>query len=153
MIKHLFILAWFTWVVSALGQGQIDLNNRGLAQVVDSTGKPLTGTNFVAVVLYGTSAATLNASFAPAPFRAATTTYPGTWNPAAAGGPGAIATLSGIAPGATVTMRVGVWRPHPPRFSPVSVRCRLKWGFPRFSPIRPWLIRWRSRVACRSFPD
>jgi hypothetical protein len=109
MIKHLFILAWFTWVVSALGQGQIDLNNRGLAQVVDSTGKPLTGTNFVAVVLYGTSAATLNASFAPAPFRAATTTYPGTWNPAAAGGPGAIATLSGIAPGATVTMRVGVW--------------------------------------------
>ena len=109
MIKHLFILAWFTWVVSALGQGQIDLNNRGLTQVVDSTGKPLTGTNFVAVVLYGTSAATLNASFAPAPFRAATTTYPGTWNPAAAGGPGAIATLSGIAPGATVTMRVGVW--------------------------------------------
>ena len=109
MIKHLFILAWFTWVISALGQGQIDLNNRGLAQVFDSTGKPLTGTNFVAVVLYGTSAATLNASFAPAPFRASTTTYPGTWNPAAVGGPGAIATLSGIAPGATVTMRVGVW--------------------------------------------
>ncbi|MFM8878344.1 MAG: Ig-like domain-containing protein, partial [Verrucomicrobiota bacterium] len=33
----------------------------------------------------------------------------GSWNPAAAGGPGAIATLAGFKPGATVTLRVAVW--------------------------------------------
>ena len=40
------LLALFTWFLlqeSAYAQGQIDLNNRGLAQVYDATGKPLTG--------------------------------------------------------------------------------------------------------------
>jgi len=109
MIKRLSVIAWFAWIVSALGQGQINLNNRGLALVNDATGKPLTGTTFVAVVLYGSSEATINKAFAPSPFRASTTTYPGTWNPAATGGPGAIATLSGFAPGSTVTLKVAVW--------------------------------------------
>ena len=88
MIKRLSVLAWFAWIVSAFGQGQINLNNRGLALVTDSTGKPLTGTSFVAAVLYGSSEATLNKTFLPSPFRASNTTYPGTWNPAAVGGPG-----------------------------------------------------------------
>ncbi|MFM7803652.1 MAG: hypothetical protein ACKPGK_04070, partial [Verrucomicrobiota bacterium] len=34
----------------AFGQGLIDLNNRGMAQVFDATGKPLTGTRFVAQI-------------------------------------------------------------------------------------------------------
>ena len=109
MIKHLSILAWFAWIVSALGQGQINLNNRGFALVNDSTGKALTGTSFVAVVLYGSSESALPRAFAPSAFRASTTTYPGTWNPASTGGPGAIATLSGFAPGSTVTLKVGVY--------------------------------------------
>jgi hypothetical protein len=94
MMKRLYVVAWFTWILSALGQGQINLNNRGLALVNDSTGKPLTGTTFVAAVLYGSSEGTINKAFLPSPFRASTTTYPGTWNPAAVGGPGTIATLS-----------------------------------------------------------
>ena len=109
MIKHLSVLAWFAWMVSALGQGQINLNNRGLALVNDASGKPLTGTSFVAVVLYGAAEASLTKTFAPSPFRASTTTYPGTWNPAVTGGPGSIATLSGFAPGSTVTLKVAVW--------------------------------------------
>ena len=109
MIKRLYVVAWFTWILSALGQGQINLNNRGLALVNDATGKPLTGTTFVAAVLYGSSEATINKAFLPSPFRASTTTYPGTWNPAAAGGPGPIATLSGFNPGSTVSLKVVVW--------------------------------------------
>ncbi|MCX6871495.1 MAG: PEP-CTERM sorting domain-containing protein, partial [Verrucomicrobia bacterium] len=42
-------------------------------------------------------------------FRASTTTYPGSWNPAAAGGPGALGTLTGFAGGSTVTLQVRVW--------------------------------------------
>ena len=108
-MKPLYVVAWFAWILSALGQGQINLNNRGLALVNDSTGKPLTGTTFVAAVLYGSSDATVNKAFLPSPFRASTTTYPGTWNPAAVGGPGAIATLTGFNPGTTVSLKVVVW--------------------------------------------
>ncbi|MCX6863673.1 MAG: Ig-like domain-containing protein, partial [Verrucomicrobia bacterium] len=108
-MKHLYVVAWFAWILSALGQGQINLNNRGLALVNDSTGKPLTGTTFVAAVLYGSSEGTISKAFLPSPFRASTTTYPGTWNPAAAGGPGTIATLSGFNPGSTVSLKVVVW--------------------------------------------
>jgi len=56
----------------AFGQGLIDLNNRGMAQVFDATGKPLTGTRFVAQIWYGSSANSLSKSFAPAPFRSST---------------------------------------------------------------------------------
>lgn len=109
MNKFAYLVAASALAVSAFGQGQINLNNRGLALVNDASGKPLTGTSFVAQVWYGASASALNKSFAPSPFRASTTTYPGTWNPAAAGGPSAIATLDGFAPGSTVTLQVAVW--------------------------------------------
>ena len=106
------LLALFTWFLlqeSAYAQGQIDLNNRGLALVNDASGKPLTGTSFVAQIWYGTSANTLTKSFSPSPFRASQTTFPGSWNPAAAGGPGALGTLTGFAGGSIVTLQVRVW--------------------------------------------
>jgi len=109
MNKFAYLVAASALAVSAFGQGSINLNNRGLALVNDASGKPLTGTSFVAQVWYGASASALTKSFAPSPFRASTTTFPGTWNPAAAGGPGAIATLDGFAPGSTVTLQVAVW--------------------------------------------
>ena len=109
MNKFAYLVVASALAVSAFGQGQINLNNRGLALVNDASGKPLTGTTFVAQVWYGASASALTSSFAPSPFRASTTTYPGSWNPAATGGPGAIATLTGFAPGSTVTMQVAVW--------------------------------------------
>ena len=109
MNKFAYLVVASALAVSAFGQGQIDLNNRGLALVNDTAGKPLTGTTFVAQVWYGASASTLTSSFAPSPFRASTTTYPGTWNPAAVGGPGALGTLTGFAPGSTVTLQVRVW--------------------------------------------
>jgi len=107
--KFIYLVVASALAVSAFGQGSINLNNRGLALVNDQFGKPLTGTSFVAQVWYGASDSTLTSSFAPSPFRASTTTYPGSWNPAATGGPGAIATLTGFAPGSTVTLQVRVW--------------------------------------------
>jgi hypothetical protein len=110
MNKFAYLVAASALAVSAFGQGQINLNNRGLALVNDASGKPLTGTSFLAQVWYGASAATVTtSSFAPAPFRASTTTFPGTWNPSAAGGPGNLGTLTGFGPGSTVTLRVAVW--------------------------------------------
>jgi len=109
MNKFAYLVVASALAVSAFGQGQIDLNNRGLALVNDAAGKPLTGTSFVAQVWYGASASTLTSSFAPSPFRASTTTYPGSWNPAGVGGPGALGTLTGFAPGSTVTLQVAVW--------------------------------------------
>ena len=103
------LLLWCLLLAPAFGQGQINLNNRGLAQVFDATGKPLTGSSFVAQIWYGPSANSLTKSFAPAPFRVSTTTSPGAWNPAAAGGPGTIGTFDGFAPGSTVTLQVAVW--------------------------------------------
>lgn len=87
----------------------INLNNRGLTQVFDAAGKPLTGTGFVAQLWYGPSPDSLTNSFAPAPFRASITTLPGTWNPSAAGGPGNVGTMDGFGLGSTVTLRVAVW--------------------------------------------
>jgi len=109
MNKFAYLVAASALAVSAFGQGQINLNNRGLALVNDAAGAPLTGTSFVAQVWYGASASTINKSFAPSPFRISTTTFPGSWNPAAAGGPGSIGTLDGFAPGSTVTLQVAVW--------------------------------------------
>ena len=109
MKKIAYLIAALALAVSTFGQGQINLNNRGLALVTDGSGRPLTGTSFVAQVWYGASASTLTSSFAPSPFRASTTTYPGSWNPAATGGPGTIATLTGFAAGSSVTLQVRVW--------------------------------------------
>jgi len=112
MNKIAYLVAASAFAVTAFGQGQINLNNRGLALVNDASGKPLTGTSYVAQVWYGANAAAIPSaglSFAPAPFRASTTTFPGTWNPSGTGGPGNIGTLTGFAPGSTVTLRVAVW--------------------------------------------
>jgi hypothetical protein len=109
MNKFAYLVAASALAVSAFGQGQINLNNRGLALVNNAAGAPLTGTSFVAQVWYGSSASTINKSFAPSPFRVSTTASPGSWNPAATGGPGSIATLDGFAPGSTVTLQVAVW--------------------------------------------
>jgi len=110
MNKFAYLVAASALAVSAFGQGSIDLSNRGLA-LVTSAAQPngITGTSFLAQVWYGASAGALTKSFAPSPFRSSTTSYPGTWNPAAAGGPGQIATLDGFAPGSTVTLQVAVW--------------------------------------------
>jgi hypothetical protein len=103
-------------ISSSEAGAQINLSNRGLdpnnpqfGWVTDAAGKPLVGSTYVAKIFYGASEAGLIQSFAASPFRDANTTYPGTWNPAAAGGPGAIATLAGFKPGATVTLKVAVW--------------------------------------------
>jgi len=110
MNKFAYLVAASALAVSAFGQGSIDLSNRGLA-LVTSAAQPngITGTSFLAQVWYGASAGALTKSFAPSPFRSSTTAYPGTWNPAAANGPGQIATLDGFAPGSTVTLQVAVW--------------------------------------------
>ena len=107
--RLLALLTCFLLQESASAQGEINLNNRGLAQVFNASSKPITGTSFVAQIWYGPSANSLTKSFAPSPFRASTTSFPGTWNPSATGGPGAIGTLTGFAPGSTVTIRVAVW--------------------------------------------
>jgi hypothetical protein len=111
MNKFAYLVAASALVVSAFGQGSIDIGNRGLA-LVTSAAQPngITGTSFVAQVWYGASAGALTKNFAPSPFRVATTSSPGTWNPAGVGGPGnAIQTLDGFAAGSTVTLQVAVW--------------------------------------------
>jgi hypothetical protein len=108
MNKFAYLVVASALAVSAFGQGSINLNNRGLALVNDAAGKPLAGTSFVAQVWYGASASALTSSFAPSPFRASTSIYGGSWNPAANGAQ-AIQTLTGFAPGTTVTLQVAVW--------------------------------------------
>ena len=113
MNKLAYIVAASALVVSAFGQGSTDgfvnVNNRGLtpAQLVTGTsGTPLSGTSFVAQLVYGangsTPATVLGANM---PFRASTSSFVGTWNPGAEG----IRTLTGFATGAAVAMQVRVW--------------------------------------------
>jgi len=68
------------------------------------SGAPVTGTNLSAVLLYGTSAASLTAHTIPARFRVTTTSQPGTWN-------GGTRTLNGIpnTPQTVVQMQVAVY--------------------------------------------
>ena len=113
MNKFVYLLASSAVVATTLGQS-INLNNRGLALVNDASGNPLTGTSYVAQVWYGASAGSLDKSFAPSPFRAPTTLYKGTWNPAAVGGPGNTATLDGFkvpdnTADQTAFLQVAVW--------------------------------------------
>ena len=115
MNKFAYLVAASAIAMSAFAQGTIDIGNRafaytgsvatGSALVNDASGKPLTGTSYVAQIFYGASAASLNNSFAPVPFRASTTTYPGTWNPGAS----AIQELTGVGYNQTVTLQVRVW--------------------------------------------
>jgi len=112
MNKFAYLVAASAFAVSAFGQGQISLKNSATVNPVnDASGKPLTGTSYLAQVWYGASAGALTGSFAPSPFRVSTTTQPGTWNPAAAGGPGNIGTFPAgtFGPGSTVTLQVAVW--------------------------------------------
>jgi len=109
MNKLAYIVAASALVVSAFGQGSVNVNNRGLtpAQLVTSSaGAPLSGTSFVAQLVYGangsTPATVLGANM---PFRASTSSFVGTWNPGAEG----IRTLTGFDTGATVAMQVRVW--------------------------------------------
>lgn len=106
MKKLAYIVASSALVVSALAQGTVNVNNRGLAtpQLVNdvNTGAGLIGTQFVAQIVYGPANTTLGD---PMPFRASGTSSPGTWNPGSAG----IRTLEGFAEGANVTMTVHVW--------------------------------------------
>lgn len=109
MNKLAYIVAASALVVSAFGQGFVNVNNRGLtpAQPVNnSDGAPLSGTSFVAQLVYGangsTPATVLGANM---PFRASTSSFVGTWNPGAEG----IRTLSGFDTGAAVAMQVRVW--------------------------------------------
>jgi hypothetical protein len=109
MNKLAYIVASSALVVSALAQGSVNVNNRSLAGspvVRNTAGASLIGTNFVAQIVYGSAAGSLNATLGDVmPFRVASTTSPGTWNPGAAG----IRTLTGFAEGSTVSMRVNVW--------------------------------------------
>jgi len=67
-------------------------------------GPGVVGTNYQAVLLYGTSASSLNPAGAPARFRVSTTSTPGTWQ-------GGLRTLTGIGntPGTVVQMQVAVF--------------------------------------------
>jgi hypothetical protein len=113
MNKLAYIVASSALVVSALAQGSVNVNNRSLAgsPVVRNAptinlGAALIGTNFVAQIVYGASAGSLSTALGDVmPFRVASTTSPGTWNPGAAG----VRTLTGFAEGATVSMQVNVW--------------------------------------------
>jgi len=109
MNKLAYIVASSALVASAFAQGFVNVNNRSLTPaqpVTSSTGASLVGTNFVAQIVYGASAGSLSTTLGDVmPFRVATTTSPGTWNPGAAG----IRTLTGFVAGNTVSMQVNVW--------------------------------------------
>lgn len=66
MNKFAYLVAASAFAVSAFGQGQISLKNSATVNPVnDASGKPLTGTSYLAQVWYGASAGALTGSFAP----------------------------------------------------------------------------------------
>lgn len=93
----------------AVGQ-TVNFNNNVLTFPPDrlirfpGSGAPVVGTNFVAVLLYGTSDDSLVAHTATARFRVPTTTLPGTWQ-------GGTRTLTGVpgTPGLNVRLQVAVF--------------------------------------------
>lgn len=105
LLLALVLAPW--WV---LAQGTVNVNNRGLNPpqlVLDgSSGEALLGTQYVAQIIYGGNAQSLTHELGPLmPFRASTTSSPGTWNP----GANPIRTLEGFTTGQTVWMQVRVW--------------------------------------------
>lgn len=106
----LLVLMLWLCPILLLGQGLVNVNNRGLptpqlVTIPDSGGgaaQALVGTQWVAQIVYGPSNLPLGD---PMPFRGSTTASPGTWNPGAQG----IRTLQGFDIGANVTMQVRVW--------------------------------------------
>jgi len=109
MNKLAYIAVASAFAATAFGQGQVNVNNRTLSPaqlVTSSSGANLTGTSFVAQVVYGANGSTPATVLGDnMPFRVATTTSPGTWNPGTAG----IRTLTGFDTGAVVAMQVRVW--------------------------------------------
>lgn len=133
-MKTLFFLLWLLPAL-AFAQGVVNVNNRGLSPqrlVLDPDGRPLVGTNYVAQILYGPNTQSVtNELGAAMPFRVATTTSPGTWNPPFGSG---IRTIPGFPSGATVWMKVRVWnRSSYPTWPDInsmteSIPCDLKYG-------------------------
>jgi len=106
-------MKWLRWlllagaVTSYAQDAQVNFANNVFtpARLVYGPGfTPLTGTNFSAVLLYGTSPSSLAAHTVPARFRVTTTSQPGTWN-------GGTRTLNGIpnTPNTVVTMQVAIY--------------------------------------------
>jgi len=106
-------MKWLRWLLlvgamtSYAQDAQVNFNNNVFfpPRLVSTFERgPLTGTNFSAVLLYGTSPSSLTAHTVPARFRVTTTTQPGTWN-------GGVRTLNGIPniPGTQVSMQVAVY--------------------------------------------
>jgi hypothetical protein len=94
---------------SVQAQGAVDFRNS--VQFVTATdrlvrdvsGTPLVGTNYLAQLYYGANPSSLNpVTDAPAPFRPATHSSPGTWT-------GGTRILWGFSPGQIVTLQVRVW--------------------------------------------
>jgi len=109
VLKILLLLVLLPALV--LGQGKVDVSILGTKPideiwVTDPNGRPLTGTNLVAQIVYGPNARSLtNQLGGPMPFRGLETQFPGTWNPNGT----SIRTLSGYTQGQTVWMQVWVW--------------------------------------------
>lgn len=88
----------------------VNFNNNILTQPPDrlvrfqGTGAPVVGQNYTAVLLYGTSDASLTAHTTTALFRVPTTASPGTWS-------GGTRTLTGVpsTPGSVVRLQVAVF--------------------------------------------
>jgi hypothetical protein len=109
------VLGWMLLILGLISggrlvaQGVVNVNNRGLNPpqlVVTQDGTPLTGTQWVAQIVYGPDAGSLTNKLGdPMPFRVSTTAFPGTWIPWANG----IRTLVGFVEGQTVFMQVYVW--------------------------------------------
>ncbi len=110
VLKILLLLV----LLPALVLGQSEVNVRVLGTkpideiwVTDPNGRPLTGTNLVAQIVYGPNARSLtNPLGGPMPFRGLETQFPGTWNPPSGTG---IRTLNGYTTGQTMWMQVWVW--------------------------------------------
>jgi len=96
MTPRLAALLFAIGVNAAVAQTMVNFNNVVLNPPPDrlvrfTGGAPVVGTNFMAVLLYGTSESSLIAALPPARFRVPTTALPGTWQ------------------GTQVTMRVDVF--------------------------------------------
>jgi hypothetical protein len=112
MRKLVALFAVTVVAASALAQGTVSFNNNSAFATVANRlvnnvgGAPLVGTDFVAQLYFGsagTAVGSLTAvTTAPARFRIATTSSPGTWS-------GGTRTLDGIASGVTATLQVRVW--------------------------------------------
>lgn len=101
----IFLAALFPML--SLAQGLVDVNHRIVGPIVtDPGGMPLTGTNYLAQIVYGPHFDSItNLLGGPMPFRAPTTASPGTWDP----GTENIRVLSGFTEGQRVWMQVRVW--------------------------------------------